>query len=174
MESFPWFLTLVGLGLTIYLIVSAQLGINQTRTTIEIQGARLQVSLNEIFGVLTRTSGLGPIQAIYEGEKKLWDSDQKSPPLGASYYDVKDYTIIVDTPLELNIESVTFLENSTRNKLKTLFQRDVFIRFTDRYGKEINGPWLVATRTIVIIVIVFILLAFLLTLHRILFGSWQK
>ena len=176
MGRFPLFLILIALGLLVTLIIRKQIGFKQLQKDVQIYGMRIKVSLDEIYSNLNQPGGLGSLEAIKDNStgKVIWTSETNRPPIDTAYYEIGDYTIFGTTPIDINLESIPFLENSTREKLTLLYKRDVFLRFVDKSGVELNSIFLIVVRMLLIIGFVFILLAGFLIIHRVLFGSWQK
>jgi len=176
MGRIPLFLILIALGLLVTLIIRKQIGLKQLQADVQIYGMRIKVSLDEIYSNLNQPGGLGSLEAIKDNStgKLIWRSETDHPPLNTAYYEIGDYTIFGTTPININLESIPFLENDTREKLTLLYKRDVFLRFVDKSGVELNSMVLIVVRMVLIIGIVFVLLAAFLIIHRLLFGSWQK
>ena len=176
MGRLPLFLILIASGLLVALIIRRRLGVKQLKSDVEIWGMRLHVSLHEIFSALSQPGGLGNIQAIKDNSKGsiIWTADVNKPSLNNAYYEVGDYTLLGKTPIQLNLESIPFLENGTREKLEMIYKRNVFVRFVDKDGSELNSTFLIITRVALILFIVFVSIALLLTIHKTFFGSFQK
>jgi len=176
MGRIPLFLILIALALLVTLIVRKQIGFKQLQTDVQIYGMRLKVSLDEIYSNLNQPGGLGSLESIKDNStgRVIWTSETNRPPVDTAYYEMGDYTIFGTTPININLESIPFLENETREKLTLLYKRNVFVRFVDKSGVELNSMVLIVVRMALIIGIVFVLLAAFLITHRLLFGSWQK
>jgi len=175
MGQLPLFLILIALGLLITLIIRKRIGVNHLRTDVEIWGARLQVSLHEIFSGLRQPGGLGNLAAIKDNStgRIIWTAEAEQPPLNTAYYEIGDYTIYGGTPIRINIESIPFLENGTQEKLEHMFGRKAFLQFVDKNGNTLNAPFLIITRMALILTIVFVLLAAILSIHKTFWGSFQ-
>lgn len=176
MGRIPLFLLLIALGLLITLIVRKNIGFQHLHEDVEIYGMRIKVSLDEIYSNLNQPGGLGSLESIKDNStgRIIWTSETNRPPVDTAYYEMGDYTIFGTTPININLESIPFLENETRDKLTLLYKRNVFVRFVDKSGSELNSMFLIVVRMALIIGIVFVFLAGFLITHRLLFGSWQK
>ena len=176
MGRIPLFLILIALGLLVTLIVRKQIGLKNLHEDVQIYGMRIKVSLDESYSNLNQPGGLGSLEAIKDNStgKVIWTSETERPPVDTAYYEMGDYTIFGTTPININLESIPFLENDTRDKLTLLYKRNVFVRFVDKSGVELNSMVLIVVRMALIIGIVFVFLAGFLITHRLLFGSWQK
>jgi hypothetical protein len=176
MGRIPLFLLLIALGLLVTLIIRKQIGFKQLHEDVQIYGMRIKVSLDEIYSTLNQPGGLGSLEAIKDNStgKVIWTSETDRPPINTAYYEIGDYTIFGTNPININLESIPFLENDTREKLRLLYKRDVFLRFVDKSGVELNSMFLIVVRMVLIVGAVFVFLAAFLMIHRTFFGSWQK
>jgi len=164
MNTVPWWYFLV--AITILAIMMSQLHGYGISETVDIQGVRVKLSLDEIFKTFMKPGGISPIGILNSSRGVVWTKDIQLE-LSDAYYNIEVYTILIEKPITLNIESVPQFERETAYKMEEIFHRkDIFLGFTDILGGSLNSMFLSITRVIIIILIVFILLAAILKIFH--------
>jgi hypothetical protein len=145
----PWLVILVAaLALGVIMLSRPGYGISES---IQIQGIAMYVSLDEIFKTFMKPGGISPI-AILKGHRLVWDTSSTPLNPDSTYTNKEVYTVIIETPVLIDIDSVPIFQKQVEKKLFILFQRNrVFQHFTDSYGNAIDTKTLVVIRSGIII-----------------------
>jgi hypothetical protein len=145
----PWLvILLVALALGVIMLSRPGYGLTES---IQIQGIVMYLSLDEIFKTFMKAGGISPI-AILKGNNLIWDTSSTPLNPDSTYTDRAVYTVMIETPVLIDIDSVPIFQKQVEKKLFILFQRNgVFQHFTDSYGNVINTTTLVAIRSGIII-----------------------
>ena len=130
-----------------------------------VQGVRLNISLDEIFNKVVPSEKV-EISAILDANSKLIWSHTNQLNLSSEYYNVKTYILILETPVELKLDSLSLYQRGVAERFEFILKRtNVFIALTDVNGQNITMATAHANKTVFILLLSVFTIASVLYLY---------
>lgn len=127
-------LIITGLLVSIYFLRPS----SNLTAPIYVQGVRLNISLDEIFNKVIPSQKVDITRILDANSNVIWSSVNQLN-LSSEYYNVKPYILIIQSPVELELDAVSLYEKEVRERFEFILKRtNIFIALTDVNGKNIT------------------------------------
>ena len=147
-----WFFPIV-IGFLIIIVYLNKPALFNLNSPIEIQGVRIYASLDEIYNKILPTEKIEITAILDKRLRTIW-SDSVQLHVSSTYYNIDEYILILDKPIEVGINSVKLYEKEVNERFQFILQRpNIVIAFTGKSGIVINENAMYAIKTIYIFVL---------------------
>ena len=105
---------------------------------IHAQGVRLNISLDELFNKVIPSQKVD-VAAILDANHNIVWSHTVQLNLSSEYYTVSTYIIILNRPVELELDAISIYQKEVTERFEFILKRtNVFMSLTDVNGKDIS------------------------------------